>query len=163
MEKSKFVSRGGIWVALQAVLLLLILLIPIYTRLMGTESGWGWPLGSIASMIGVMSLVIGVIFIRRAFADLGDNLTPYPQPINRGKLVRHGVYSLVRHPIYTAIILLALGYALVFNSVLTVLGALVLFIFFDSKARREELWLMEKYPDYGNYRKQVKKLLPGIY
>jgi uncharacterized membrane protein (DUF485 family) len=73
MEKSKFVSRGGIWVALQAVLLLLILLIPIYTRLMGTESGWGWPLGSIASMIGVMSLVIGVIFIRRAFADLGDN------------------------------------------------------------------------------------------
>ena len=77
--------------------------------------------------------------------------------------MRHGVYGLVRHPIYTAVILLALGYALAFNSVLAVLGALVLFIFFDSKARREELWLMEKYPDYGNYRKQVKKLLPGIY
>ncbi|MCW1967144.1 MAG: isoprenylcysteine carboxylmethyltransferase family protein [Anaerolineae bacterium] len=163
MEKSKFVNRGGIWVALQMVLLVLVLIIPIYLRLAGRETGWGWPLGSVATMLGIMLLVIGVMFIRRAFADLGDNLTPYPKPINKGTLVRSGVYGIVRHPIYTAVILLGLGWALALNSGLALLGAVVIFLFFDSKARREEAWLLEKYPDYARYRQQVKKLLPGIY
>jgi len=43
------------------------------------------------------------------------------------------------------------------------LGAIALLVFFDLKARKEEIWLMEKFPDYENYRISVKKLIPWIY
>ena len=49
------------------------------------------------------------------------------------------------------------------SSVLGVILAVVLFIFFDRKSRREEAWLMEAYPGYADYRGRVKKLIPGIY
>jgi len=38
-----------------------------------------------------------------------------------------------------------------------------LFIFFDLKSRREERWLREAYPEYGDYQKRVKKLVPWVY
>lgn len=34
-------------------------------------------------------------------------------------------------------------------------GAIALFIFFDAKARQEESWLTEKFPDYANYRHSI--------
>jgi len=36
-------------------------------------------------------------------------------------------------------------------------------MFFDVKAKKEETWLIEKFPDYANYRNSVKKLIPWIY
>jgi len=42
-------------------------------------------------------------------------------------------------------------------------GAIALFVFFDAKARKEEVWLTERFPDYANYRISVKKLIPWIY
>ena len=41
--------------------------------------------------------------------------------------------------------------------------ALLLLGFFDLKSRREEAWLIEVYRDYADYRRRVKKLIPGIY
>jgi protein-S-isoprenylcysteine O-methyltransferase Ste14 len=31
------------------------------------------------------------------------------------------------------------------------------------KARREESWLQEKYPEYAAYKSRVKKLIPWVY
>ncbi len=39
----------------------------------------------------------------------------------------------------------------------------VVLLFFDAKARREEAWLVEKYSAYAAYRREVRKLLPGLY
>jgi protein-S-isoprenylcysteine O-methyltransferase Ste14 len=38
-----------------------------------------------------------------------------------------------------------------------------LLVFFDLKARREERWLEEAYPGYGDYRRRVRKLVPFLY
>jgi protein-S-isoprenylcysteine O-methyltransferase Ste14 len=43
------------------------------------------------------------------------------------------------------------------------LMACAVFVFFDQKSRREEIWLCEKYADYIGYRKRVRKLIPFIY
>jgi protein-S-isoprenylcysteine O-methyltransferase Ste14 len=40
--------------------------------------------------------------------------------------------------------------------------ALALLIFFDLKARREESWLEQPYPEYASYQKRVKKLVPWL-
>lgn len=46
---------------------------------------------------------------------------------------------------------------------LTLGYAAALFIFFDIKSRREEMWLKEKYADYAAYQMRVHRLIPFIY
>jgi protein-S-isoprenylcysteine O-methyltransferase Ste14 len=69
----------------------------------------------------------------------------------------------VRHPIYFAVLLGCLGLALASQSPLRLLLTLALLVFFDRKARREEIWLQEQYPEYASYKIRVKKLIPWIY
>jgi protein-S-isoprenylcysteine O-methyltransferase Ste14 len=69
----------------------------------------------------------------------------------------------VRHPIYSGLILAALGWAFWVHGWLTIGYVVVLFVFFDIKSRREERWLAEKYAGYEAYRKRVHKLIPFVY
>jgi protein-S-isoprenylcysteine O-methyltransferase Ste14 len=39
----------------------------------------------------------------------------------------------------------------------------VLAAFLDRKAAREERWLEEKFPDYPEYRRRVRKFIPFLY
>ena len=41
--------------------------------------------------------------------------------------------------------------------------AVVLVLFFDIKSRREEVWLMQHFSEYAEYRRHAKKLIPFIY
>jgi protein-S-isoprenylcysteine O-methyltransferase Ste14 len=70
---------------------------------------------------------------------------------------------MARHPIYTGIILAGLGWALFHTNLVTLALAVVLFVFFDIKSRREERMLLRKFPDYAAYRQRVKKLIPFVY
>ena len=45
---------------------------------------------------------------------------------------------------------------------LSLLYALILFIFFDIKSRREEMWLRAKYVDYADYQQRVPRFIPRI-
>jgi protein-S-isoprenylcysteine O-methyltransferase Ste14 len=43
-------------------------------------------------------------------------------------------------------------------------AALLLLPFFAAKARREETWLVARYPDeYPAYRRRVRRLIPWVY
>ena len=57
----------------------------------------------------------------------------------------------------------ACGWTLVWMSPVGILSVALTVVFFDLKARREELWLRQKYKDYDRYTQHVKKFLPGIY
>ena len=94
---------------------------------------------------------------------LGRNITPFPKPSEKAQLVRHGIFSLIRHPIYTGVMFASLGWALVWQSWPALLTASGLIPFFDAKTRREEKWLREKFADYGEYEKCVKRFIPRIY
>jgi protein-S-isoprenylcysteine O-methyltransferase Ste14 len=59
--------------------------------------------------------------------------------------------------------LVAIAWALYQLSLSHLLGTCVLFLFFDAKARREEIRLAQTYPDYGDYRQRVKKFAPWLY
>ena len=64
---------------------------------------------------------------------------------------------------YSGVIYLALAYASWQMSWVHLVGSIVLFVFFDAKSRKEEVWLTEKFADYADYSTTVKKLIPGIY
>jgi protein-S-isoprenylcysteine O-methyltransferase Ste14 len=146
--------RGEGWFALQMVLFAVILFAP---RVPPLE----FPLW--LRLLGLVILAVGGVFGTGGGLALGSNLTPFPKPIEGGTLVTSGVYGLVRHPIYTGLILGTLGWAIFRSNLLGVGLAVALFLFFDLKSRREERWLAEAYPGYEDYRKKVKKLVPYIY
>ena len=153
--------RGEYWVIAQGVLLFCFAILPnVQPSFINIDS----PVWNYVSL--VLTVVFGVgamILLGRSLFDLGQNLTPLPHPRDDGQLVQTGIYSLVRHPLYSGVILLAFTYASWQISWVHFLGAITLFIFFDAKAKKEELWLTEKFPTYANYRSSVKKLIPWIY
>ncbi|HQG32287.1 MAG TPA: isoprenylcysteine carboxylmethyltransferase family protein, partial [Deltaproteobacteria bacterium] len=94
---------------------------------------------------------------------LGSNLTPLPFPKEDATLVQTGPYRLVRHPMYSGGIILAYGWALAAGGWLTLAYATVLLVFLDIKSAREEQWLAERFPDYSDYQRRVRKLIPFVY
>jgi protein-S-isoprenylcysteine O-methyltransferase Ste14 len=151
------VARGGLWVLAQLPLMLLALLVPLQFG-----SGHFVPVEPF-QFFGVLVTGLGAMLIVWGFISLGDALTPFPRPLDGAVLHRQGAFRLMRHPIYTGVILASLGWTLWWLCWIGVLPVLALAIFFDRKAVHEEAWLREKYRDYDNYARRVKKFIPGVY
>jgi protein-S-isoprenylcysteine O-methyltransferase Ste14 len=124
---------------------------------------WIPPLAWLGSIVGSTLLPAGILLLMVAIFRLGTNLTPVPYPKDEGTLIETGPYQLVRHPMYCGGILISFGWALLVHGWLTLGYAFIMLAFFDIKSRREEHWLKEKFPGYGEYQKRVRKLIPFIY
>lgn len=150
-------DRETRYVVVQVVLVAAALLAPV----VGLRSD-PWPTG--VAVLGCLSAVAGIGIVAVASVTLGQrSLSPFPKPKAGSVLVQHGVFALVRHPVYSGLTLFVLGWGVAWSSLTTVAGAFVLLVFFDVKARREERWLEEKFADYATYKWRVKKLVPFIY
>lgn len=112
---------------------------------------------------GVALTALGLVGAVASGRALGPALTPFPKPRRRGELVRTGVYGLVRHPIYSAVLLAAIGWTLARGSAWTLAGTLALAVLFDRKSRREETFLLARHPEYAAYQRTVRRLIPGVY
>jgi protein-S-isoprenylcysteine O-methyltransferase Ste14 len=157
---SRFGDRGEWWVIAQFILLPVALLLAVRLRI-----GPAWPpaLRTAALVLGGFCLALAVVLGFAGGLHLGRSLTPLPRPLDDATLVQTGAYAVVRHPIYSGVIFGVLGWALLFNSLAGIALTFVVLVFFDQKSRREEAWLMEKYPDYSAYRRRARKLIPFIY
>jgi protein-S-isoprenylcysteine O-methyltransferase Ste14 len=154
-------QRGEYWVIAQIVLFVSFILLPVYpvVALDSLSPIWkytAWGATGVWGLIATLLLFRGVI-------ELGANLTPLPHPKDDGELVTGGVYGVVRHPIYSGVIFLAIAYSCWQWSLSHAIGAAIFLVFFDFKAKTEEVWLQNKFPDYDAYRSRVKKLIPWIY
>jgi len=77
------------------------------------------------------------------------------------RVVDTGPYAIVRHPIYTGILLAITATAALKGTVLGLIGAAVIMIGLWMKARLEENFLREELgPDYDTYRRRVPMLMP---
>jgi protein-S-isoprenylcysteine O-methyltransferase Ste14 len=93
---------------------------------------------------------------------LGRALTVFPRPRPGAPLTRRGPYRLVRHPIYTALLMAAVAVVIVGSPFALIQAALLAFVL-DRKASAEEAWLTEARPEYGAYREAVRwRFFPGI-
>jgi protein-S-isoprenylcysteine O-methyltransferase Ste14 len=120
------------------------------------QSGVPWYAGAALVLGGTALLLAGII-------RLGTGLTPLPFPKEKGVLVQSGPFALVRHPMYSGGLALAVGIALLTVGRLTWVYTAALFLLLDVKSRREERWLVEKFPEYRAYQQRVRKLLPFVY
>lgn len=125
---------------------------PLRLWTLPTSAGWGMAL----------LCVIGFAFAWWARIHLGQLWSAFVTRKAGHHIVDTGPYGIVRHPIYTGIILAALAMAIVKGTVFAVAGAFLATLGFWIKARLEEGFLREQLSAeaYDAYRRQVPMLVP---
>ena len=80
------------------------------------------------------------------------------------KVVDTGLYGIVRHPMYSATLLLFLSMPLVLGSVISFLCFLLYPVLIIKRLKNEEVFLEAELPGYKEYKEKVKyRLIPGIW
>lgn len=149
---SSFAARGGWWVVAQSILMIAVVLLAVMFH------GDWTRVGLIA--LGAVLFALGGYFGIAGVSTLGKNRTAFPEPRAGSVLVQHGIYSRMRHPLYTSVMLASLGWALIWQSIVSFAVALSLIPFFQAKARREEQALHNTYAGYADYARRVPRFLP---
>jgi protein-S-isoprenylcysteine O-methyltransferase Ste14 len=130
-------------------------------------TGVYWPdsVAGVFVVVGLALILAGFVLLATAGIALllARSTTVFPRPREGAMLADTGVYRRVRHPVYGAVLLIALGWSLV-ESPLGLLPTAALAVVFDLKARVEEAWLEERFPDYSQYRERTpRRFVPGVY
>ena len=117
-----------------------------------------WPAG-----IGLALFAVGLSFAIWARLHIGRNWgTPMTQK-EEPELVTSGPYRLVRHPIYSGVLLAGVGTALALSWLWLAAVALA-GIYFVYSATVEERYLTEQFPDaYPPYKRATKMLVPFVF
>lgn len=104
--------------------------------------------------------VAGAIWAR---STLGKNWSSEVLFRQGHELIERGPYRLVRHPIYTGILLMCLGTAIAEDNAGAYLGVLFFFCGIWLKLRQEEALMARHFPEeYPAYKKRVKALIPFV-
>ena len=140
---------GWFLVVIQFVLLVALVVVPRRTA------------EPLSFIIGSAVILAGVFLGAVAFRALGNALTPTPVPIAGAGLRRTGIYSYMRHPIYSAVLLMVFGYVIAMGSWWSVLVAGILVLFFTIKLRWEDQLLHKEYgSEWEAWAHQTNALIP---
>jgi protein-S-isoprenylcysteine O-methyltransferase Ste14 len=122
-----------------------------------------FPQGSAFFWAGFGITAAGALFAVWARLTLGSNWSGRPSLMAGHELVTSGPYALARHPIYTGLVLAALGTALAIGEWRSILGVVSIAFAFLAKIHDEERFMLRAFPEaYPRYRSRVKALIPGI-
>lgn len=153
-----FVERGGGWVLAQLALFALFVVALVGTPGLTEGIALGY-----ARIMGVVLVVVAVVIGGWSMVILGRDLSIFPHPVEEAQLVDSGPYRLVRHPVYFAVIVGALGLALAFLNTAAAVVALVFIPFFMAKTGFEEDRLVERVAGYREYRSAIPyRIIPWV-
>jgi len=151
-EDIKGISIG--YITLQAVILLTAPLEHALRQVQVSQLQMG-----IGILLGIAGLTLGGL----SFRALGRNFRIFAAPRRSGTLITSGIYSKLRHPMYTGVILMFLGYILFFGSLISVPLWIAFSILYIVKSVKEERILMDRFPEYEDYARRTWKFIPYIY
>ncbi|HKE45024.1 MAG TPA: isoprenylcysteine carboxylmethyltransferase family protein [Steroidobacteraceae bacterium] len=115
-------------------------------------------------LIGIVLVVAGLGFAVWARVHLGGNWSAVVTLKEGHSLVRTGPYGLVRHPIYTGLLIALLGTALSRNDWCALLGFAIITAALIRKLSIEERWMMNAFKDeYAEYKSRVAALIPFVF
>jgi protein-S-isoprenylcysteine O-methyltransferase Ste14 len=122
-----------------------------------------WP--SPARLIAASSLLLvgGGIAIWAWWVMGLSRLRIMPHPAQQAKLLRHGPYRFIRHPMYAGLLLASLSCVLWQSSVASSAGWLGLLAVLICKTHIEERLLHAKFCDYETYASRTWRFFPGLW
>jgi protein-S-isoprenylcysteine O-methyltransferase Ste14 len=107
--------------------------------------------------------VAGTAILLWARTILGGNWSSAVTLKEDHELIQGGPYAYVRHPIYSGMLLLALGTATHYATLGGFVLVAVCCVGFAMKMREEELLMVESFPErYPAYRARVKAIVPHV-
>ena len=113
--------------------------------------------------VGLVLCIAGTALAIWSRHLLGRNWSIAVQLKRDHELITTGPYRHVRHPIYSGLLLLFLGNAVMVGDYRGLLGVAVVFASFWFKLRREEKLLSQHFGDtYAAYRSRTKALVPAV-
>jgi protein-S-isoprenylcysteine O-methyltransferase Ste14 len=136
-------------------------LLPEYTY--HWPAGPDFPISSGLQLLGVVLGITGGLLFSRSARALGAQMTPEIRVQEGHRLIRTGPYRYVRHPVYTGILLTALGQTLLFLSPLAGSLTILLAVLAVYRARLEEelLGSPEAFgAEYAAYATRTGRFLP---
>ncbi len=116
----------------------------------------------IVSTTGIIAVAIGFITIVISLLQLNRHLSPFPSPKSGSHLIQKGLYKYIRHPMYTGILTLLLGYSMYAASGYKLLITFLLWVLFIFKSRYEEKRLTASFKGYSKYMKKTGRFLPKL-
>ena len=144
-------TTARLLVACQGVLLVVLVALP-------GRSDWGVPR---AFLIGCAAIVAaGLVVMVVAGTALGRGLTAAPLPNAHAELRTSGLYRLVRHPIYSGLLLAAAALTAGTGSVPRLVVLVLLGLLLTFKARWEEVRLARRFEGYAAYAARTPRFVP---
>jgi protein-S-isoprenylcysteine O-methyltransferase Ste14 len=123
----------------------------------------GLPGGPVVDAAGDLITGLGLAFAIWARVHLGQHWSGRVEVKEGHQVVRTGPYSLVRHPIYTGILVGIAGSAVVARELTSFLAVVVMLAAYLRKIQMEEAVLLEVFgAEYEAYRRKVKALVPFV-
>lgn len=157
------IERGG-FISYRVVGAILIVVWLVIERLLNLSSHSRlWQTTLALGLVTDLLVLAGAAFTVWARITLGRNWSAEVTFKQDHELIESGPYALVRHPIYTGLILMALGTAINYGRTI---GFAVLVAFCGAiwwKARQEERVMSSHFPDaYAEYKMRVHAIIPFV-
>ncbi|HXT10661.1 MAG TPA: isoprenylcysteine carboxylmethyltransferase family protein [Candidatus Angelobacter sp.] len=112
---------------------------------------------------GAAICILGLLFTLWARQTLAGNWSSDVTFKENHELIRKGPYRIVRHPIYTGLLVMFLGTAIYIGQVRGIVSLALVTAGFWIKLLQEERLLLRHFPDaYPAYRREVKALIPFV-
>jgi protein-S-isoprenylcysteine O-methyltransferase Ste14 len=120
---------------------------------------------SVATVYAGLAITIaGLAFAVLARLYIGRNWSALIQVKEGHELIQTGPYALVRHPIYSGLMLATLGTAIAYGERSGFIGFLMIVAAWSYKSRLEESAMSEQFgTQYERYRARVKGLIPFVW
>ena len=130
---------------------------------------WGWlnmrvvPEVPALWIAGLIITALGVAMAIYARLSLGSNWSGMVTLKAGHELIRNGLYSRIRHPIYTGILIAMLGTAMIRSHLRGWIGLGIVLASFYVKARREERFLQQEFGEaFDAHMRQTGMFLPKL-
>jgi protein-S-isoprenylcysteine O-methyltransferase Ste14 len=124
-----------------------------------------YPAQAWALIVGTIVYAGGLWLFRRSHKDLGKNWSITLEIRDQHRVVSNGVYAKIRHPMYTAFWLMAVGQVFLLPNWFAGAAGLVGFgiLFFLRVDKEEHMMLRTFGEDYRAYMARTKRIIPHVY
>ena len=121
------------------------------------------PGNAVLHTVGALVCVFGLGVTVWARWTLAGNWSSEVAVKQDHELIQRGPYRLVRHPIYSGLLLMTLATAVVYGQLGSLVGVGFVALAFWLKLTQEEVVMAEHFPDqYPDYGRRVKALIPFV-